>query len=195
MLALAAPRPHDCRRLPVPRLRHDQPVAAKRGLIFFGEDLHGRGRSPSCSSWASSPSCTEGCASKTPKRSPSPSGVPTKKIMASRLASLNYVRNVAAHHARLFNRKLQHAPTRPKAGQVPVLDHLRDEQTAKGVFGTYNALAVTAHLFPSIEAGTDWHRRLAALLRRFPCVAPAVAGFRRRPTGVGVPRHLASMTT
>lgn len=95
-------------------------------------------------------------------------GAPTKKIMVSWLASLNYVRNVAAHHARLFNRKLQNAPARPKIGQVPVLDHLRDERTAKGVFGTYNALAVIAHLLPSIEAGTDWHRRLAALLHGFP---------------------------
>ncbi|MFD0202694.1 MULTISPECIES: Abi family protein [Saccharothrix] len=95
-------------------------------------------------------------------------GAPTKKIMVSWLASLNYVRNVAAHHARLFNRKLQNAPARPKAGQVPVLDHLRDKQTAKGAFGTYNALAVIAYLLPSIEAGTDWHRRLAELLREFP---------------------------
>lgn len=95
-------------------------------------------------------------------------GAPTKKIMVSWLASLNYVRNVAAHHARLFNRKLQYAPARPKAGQVPVLDHLRVEQTAKGVFGTYNALAVIAHLLPSIEAGTAWHRRLVALLQGFP---------------------------
>jgi hypothetical protein len=55
-------------------------------------------------------------------------GAPTKKTMVSWLATLNYVRNVAAQHARLFNRKLQHAPARPKAGQVPVLDHLRDEQ-------------------------------------------------------------------
>lgn len=95
-------------------------------------------------------------------------GAPTKKIMVSWLASLNYVRNVAAHHARLFNRKLQHAPARPKAGQVPVLDHLRDEQTAKGVFGTYNALAVIAHLLPFIEAQTVWHRQLTTLLRGFP---------------------------
>lgn len=95
-------------------------------------------------------------------------GVPTKKIVVSWLASLNYVRNVAAHHARLFNRKLQHAPARPKAGQVPVLHHLRDEQTARGVFGTYNSLAVIAHLISSIEAGTDWHRRLVGLLRVFP---------------------------
>ncbi len=95
-------------------------------------------------------------------------GVPTKKIMTSWLASLNYVRNVSAHHARLFNRKLQHAPARPKIGQVPLLDHLRDEQTAKGVFGTYNALAVIAYLLPSIEADTEWSLRLVELLQDFP---------------------------
>ncbi len=95
-------------------------------------------------------------------------GVPTKKLMVSWLASLNYVRNVAAHHARLFNRKLQHAPARPKAGQVPLLDHLRKNETAKGVFGTYNALAVIAYLLPSIDAATDWNKQIAALLREFP---------------------------
>lgn len=95
-------------------------------------------------------------------------GIPTKKIMTSWLASLNYVRNVAAHHSRLFNRKLQHAPSRPKAGQIPALDHLRDEATAKGVFGTYNALAVIAYLLPTIGPSTGWIQRLAALLREFP---------------------------
>lgn len=95
-------------------------------------------------------------------------GVPTKKIMTSWLASLNYVRNVAAHHARLFNRKLQHAPSRPKRGQIPVLNHLRDHETAKGVFGTYNAVAVIAYLLPSIDRGTRWAKQLAALLGNFP---------------------------
>lgn len=94
--------------------------------------------------------------------------VPTKKLMVSWLASLNYVRNVAAHHSRLFNRKLQHAPARPKVGQVPLLDHLRDERSAKDIFGTYNVLAVIAYLLPSIEAQTDWHPRLVALLQDFP---------------------------
>lgn len=95
-------------------------------------------------------------------------GVPTKKIMISWLAGLNCVRNVAAHHSRLFNRKVQHAPARPKAGQIPVLDHLRDEVTAKGVSGTYNALAVIAYLLPSIDLDTDWAEQMAALLREFP---------------------------
>lgn len=95
-------------------------------------------------------------------------GVPTKRIFSSWLASLNYVRNAAAHHARLFNRKLQYAPSRPKVGQMPSLDHLRASETAKGVFGTYNALAVIAYLLSTIERGSDWRGRLAALLRAFP---------------------------
>lgn len=93
-------------------------------------------------------------------------GAPTKKIMRSWLASLNYVRNVAAHHARLFNRKLQNAPKRPKTGQVPLLDHLQD--APKDGFGTYNALAVIAYLLHSIEVDTEWRQRLAALLHSFP---------------------------
>jgi|SRR5699024_11169280 len=95
-------------------------------------------------------------------------GVPTKKIMTSWLASLNYIRNVAAHHSRLLNRKLQHAPARPRAGQVPVLDHLRDQATAKGIFGTYNALAVIAHLLLAIDPCTGWAQQMATLLREFP---------------------------
>lgn len=95
-------------------------------------------------------------------------GVPTKKIMVSWLASLNYVRNAAAHHARLFNRKLQNAPARPKVGQVPLLDHLRDAETAKGVFGSYNALAVIGYLLRSIDCDSEGARRLVTLLQAFP---------------------------
>lgn len=95
-------------------------------------------------------------------------GVPTKKVMISWLASLNYVRNVAAHHARLFNRKLQNAPSRPSVGTVPLLDHLRARDTPKEDFGTYNALAVIAYLLLSIEAEPGWSRRLVELLRAFP---------------------------
>lgn len=95
-------------------------------------------------------------------------GVPTKKLMTSWLSSLNYVRNVAAHHARLFNRKLQNAPSRPKVGIVPLLDHLRDSEDAKRVYGTYNALAVIAYLLTTIDPEDDWAARSAALFRAFP---------------------------
>lgn len=94
-------------------------------------------------------------------------GVPTKKLMQSWLATINYVRNVAAHHARLFNRKLVVAPRRPTAEQVPLLAHLSAE-TAPKQFGVYSALAVMAHVLATVSADDDWPERTAALLRRFP---------------------------
>lgn len=95
-------------------------------------------------------------------------GVPGKTMMTSWLASLHYVRNVAAHHARLFNRKLQNAPSRPKVGQIPLIDHLRGSENAKQVYGTYNALAVIAYPLPSIDDRSTWSAQLATLLRGFP---------------------------
>lgn len=95
-------------------------------------------------------------------------GVPRKKMMTSWLASLNYVPNAAAHHARLFNRKLQHAPSRPKVGTVQVLDHLSLPGAPKADFGTYNALAIIAYLLQSISPEPGWARKQAELFRAFP---------------------------
>ncbi len=95
-------------------------------------------------------------------------GAPSKKVMLSWLSSLNYVRNVAAHHARLFNRKLVAAPGRPRTGSVPLLNHMRDESTAKEIFGLYNALAVTAYLLRRIDKHSGWPERLIALIDDFP---------------------------
>jgi abortive infection bacteriophage resistance protein len=109
--------------------------------------------------------------------------VPSKRIMTSWMASVNYVRNVAAHHARLFNRKLVSAPARPRPGQVPLLDHLRDDTTAKSVFGVYNALAVIAYLLRAIEQRDTWVDDLKRLMEQF----PARSNF--DTTALGMPRE------
>lgn len=94
-------------------------------------------------------------------------GVPTKRLMQSWVACLTYVRNVAAHHARLYNRKLVSAPKRPKGDAVPLLSHLTHDEAPKD-FGTYSALAVMAYLLEAVHPGRDWAVRVATLLRRFP---------------------------
>lgn len=109
-------------------------------------------------------------------------GVPTKKMMGSWLASLNYVRNVAAHHARLFNRKLQNAPSRPKTGAVPLLDHLSSPDLPKGAWGTYNALAIIAYMLRFIDPECSWNMRVAELFRDFPDSHALSVG------SIGVPR-------
>lgn len=101
--------------------------------------------------------------------------VPTKKMFGSWISSLNYVRNVSAHHARLFNRMLVIAPSRPTFEQVPLLGHLRTEDGSKATFGTYNALAIMAYLISVIDPSCDWNRRLAAQLHDFPQGALSLA--------------------
>lgn len=93
--------------------------------------------------------------------------VPTKKLFLSWLATLNYVRNVAAHHARLYNRKLVTAPKRPTPSRVPLLAHLSESALPKE-FGLYSALAVAQYLLLAIDAGSSWGADLARLLREFP---------------------------
>ena len=95
-------------------------------------------------------------------------GAPSKKMMSSWISSLNYVRNVSAHHARLFNRKLVSAPARPTHGQVPLLGHLKEAASAKQVFGLYNALAVMAYLLRSIDPDSGWPARVVELIQSFP---------------------------
>lgn len=96
--------------------------------------------------------------------------VPSKRILTSWIASTNYVRNVAAHQARLFNRKLVDAPMRPKVAAVPLLDHLRDDSAPKQDFGLYNALAVMAYMLRSISAHSEWVERLREIVAGFPNV-------------------------
>lgn len=96
--------------------------------------------------------------------------VPNKKTLTSWIASTNYVRNVAAHQARLFNRKLVDAPTRPRGATIPLLTHLRDDSAPKQDFGLYNALAVMAYLLRSISGHSEWAGRLREIVGAFPNV-------------------------
>ncbi|MEE1621430.1 Abi family protein [Zafaria sp. Z1313] len=105
----------------------------------------------------------------------------------TRIASLNYVRNVAAHHARIFNRKLVTAPKRPGKGQVPLLDHLRDEESSKQVFGLYNVLAVMAYLLRTIDPNSAWAGRVVELIGSFPRVGYVT------PRSIGVPDDWTSL--
>lgn len=93
--------------------------------------------------------------------------VPTKRLMASWIATTTYLRNIAAHHARLFNRRLVIAPKRPTPEQAPLLAHLSQGDAPKP-FGSYSALAVMAHLLLAIDSTSDWPERVADHLRRFP---------------------------
>lgn len=89
------------------------------------------------------------------------------EVVAGWIRNFNYIRNVAAHHSRLWNRLIV---TRIKAPNRNVVDsgifHLADDpiQFTK----IYPSLALVAYVLSFLEPESDWRIRLIALIDGFP---------------------------
>lgn len=90
-------------------------------------------------------------------------------VLARWMKVANYLRNLSAHHARLWNRSLTY-----KIGQVPnnapSLIHLNDDPVRKS--RVYGVCAILAHLTSVIRPEDRWGARLVELLDRFPTAPP-----------------------
>ena len=115
-------------------------------------------------------------------------GVPSKKHFQSWIASLNYVRNVSAHQARLFNRKMVQFPRKPTIGFIDKLDHLHDLEGVKP-FGVYSCLAVMAFINSTLNPKSDWAPNLGEHLRAFPdsCAPLTVETLGAKPGWLNLP--------
>lgn len=92
-------------------------------------------------------------------------GVPDV-VLESWLLTLNAVRNICAHHGRLWNRELGIQPKfpRPHASRdwyVPV---------AIGRDRVFGVLTILAHCLGVTSPGTGWARRFANLLDQYPAI-------------------------
>ncbi|WP_043539033.1 Abi family protein [Salinarimonas rosea] len=88
-------------------------------------------------------------------------------VMVSWLQAINYLRNLCAHHGRVWNRALVRQPRFPKRGAVRMLDHLADDchrQTR-----LYGTAAAIRFLLRTLNPSTRWPERLAAVLQTLPC--------------------------
>jgi len=84
------------------------------------------------------------------------------------LLTAGYVRNLSAHHSRLWNRRL--AVTLPKFHETevgPDMRHLAGAPLAPKIYG---ALAMMAYLVRNISPQADWSRRLRERVAKFPAV-------------------------
>ncbi|WAK04521.1 Abi family protein [Methylobacter sp. YRD-M1] len=94
-------------------------------------------------------------------------GLNNGRTLASWLRSLNYLRNVCAHHSRLWNRNIIDQPKPPKAGEVswidPFLDNFSHSQARP-----FLLLCIAKHLLTIINPSSTWGQRLKALLLEFP---------------------------
>lgn len=94
-------------------------------------------------------------------------GVPAGGVLRKWLTTLNYLRNLCAHHSRLWNRRLTYTISSPPPGLVADLEHL-SALPATARRKIYSVVAVTAHLVTTIDPQTGWKARLIDLMAGFP---------------------------
>ncbi|MDR1015508.1 MAG: Abi family protein [Coriobacteriales bacterium] len=93
------------------------------------------------------------------------------KVLESWLVCLNTVRNICAHHGRLWNRVLGTRPVIPHDKQW----HEPYEILPDRMFG---ALSVLSHLLGTIAPQSEWHLRLLALFDEYPTIPKMHMGFK-----------------
>lgn len=93
-------------------------------------------------------------------------GVQDWKVFQSWLRALSYLRNLAAHHSRLWNRNITEQPKLPAHGVIAWCDEFigKPDLLAK----PFLLLAICRHLVQVINPGTQWPQRLQEHLEDFP---------------------------
>lgn len=92
--------------------------------------------------------------------------VPDWRVFQSWLRSLSYLRNLVAHHSRLWNRNVVEQPKLPKRGNIGWCDAFVDKKDL--LAKPFLLLAICRHLVRLICPGTAWHHRLRQHLETFP---------------------------
>ncbi len=105
-------------------------------------------------------------------------GLPNGAMLETWLRTLNNVRNLCAHHSRLWNRNMAARPSWPSHGVVPRLNHLVGETL--GLTRFYASAVILRWLLLKINPTSTWAERLiehVATLPANPYVTLASAGF------------------
>lgn len=91
-------------------------------------------------------------------------GIPRPHLVKSWIRSLSAIRNVCAHHSRLWNKPLTDQPALPNPSEIPELDHM----IVGGNVRIYAALAIIRLLLRQINPRTKWADRMKAHMGTFP---------------------------
>ena len=106
--------------------------------------------------------------------------VPSEPLMGSWLRSLNYVRNVIAHHGRLWNIGLVDRPKLPSRGFMSDFDHLTFDPRANRRI--YSICCILSHFSRATNSQSPWPQQLASLVANFPTMPYAQVGDMGFPT-------------
>jgi len=92
--------------------------------------------------------------------------IPDWTLLESWLRTLNFVRNVAAHHCRLWNRNIVNRPKLPFWGQMTEFDTLTYNR--QSIQRLYGVLSILLYLIKEIHPNSQWPERLKQLILDFP---------------------------
>lgn len=92
--------------------------------------------------------------------------IPNWKLMESWLRSLNYVRNVIAHHGRLWNLNLTDCPKLPQKGVISDFDALIPLINVNTRI--YSICCILCYFTNVIDSKSSWSQRLVDLVNSFP---------------------------
>ena len=85
-----------------------------------------------------------------------------ESVLESWLIHLSTVRNICAHHSRLWNRKFTRTPKLPKG--KPSHLHNQFESDSRQI---YNTLVILMHLLDVISPSHSWHSRFKRLIAQY----------------------------
>ncbi|EMG53133.1 abi family protein [Ochrobactrum sp. CDB2] len=94
--------------------------------------------------------------------------LPDGKVLASWLRTLNDIRNLCAHHSRLWNRPLANHPAWPAIGTLTLVDHVRSNSTSMGRF--YAAAIIMRQLLQKINPASTWSVRFSNHINSIPAI-------------------------
>jgi len=104
-------------------------------------------------------------------------GIPRSNLTASWTRSINHVRNICAHHGRLWNRSLVDQPKLTKVGEISLLDHIASDianpSNPLSAGRIYAVAAILQFLLRRINPSTSWAERLKNHVSAFPAVPGA----------------------
>lgn len=93
--------------------------------------------------------------------------------LSSFLHHLSTVRNICAHHSRLWNREFTVTWMLPTQRPKALLSNLARAETKR----IYNTLAMLAYLMDILNPGHHWKKRMGDLFRHHPTVRERHMGF------------------
>ena len=108
-------------------------------------------------------------------------GVSNGRIFASWLRSLNHLRNICAHHSRLWNRNIIDQPKLPPAKELAWVAAFEANEHARA--RCFLLLKIACHLLRVVNPRSTWPDRLKAHLLAFPSLGHLGMNLK----GVGAP--------